>query len=157
MGLVALTDGIVLGAAAVGFMAAINLRLTLFVLIPMPMIIFCTRLLSRKMHRLYQETQATFADMTEVVRERIAGRTVTPDRRCWQSAESWTGFAFGRQFVPVAARQNLLLKLLHAADFDLEAAQRGVALRGEHDPRRAWVAVNRAARQIRESVQALEA
>ena len=73
MGLVALTDGIVLGAAAVGFMAAINLRLTLFVLIPMPMIVFCTRLLSRKMHRLYQETQATFADMTEVVRERIAG------------------------------------------------------------------------------------
>ena len=73
MGLVALTDGIVLGTAAVGFMAAINLRLTLFVLIPMPMIIFCTRLLSRKMHRLYQETQATFADMTEVVRERIAG------------------------------------------------------------------------------------
>ena len=73
MGLVALTDGVVLGTAAVGFMAAINLKLSLFVLIPMPMIVFGTRLLSRKMHRLYQETQATFADMTEVVRERMAG------------------------------------------------------------------------------------
>jgi len=73
MGLVALTDGVVLGAAAVGFMAAIDLKLTLFVLIPMPMIVVSTRLLSRKMHRLYQDTQATFADMTEVVRDRIAG------------------------------------------------------------------------------------
>ncbi len=73
MGLVALTDGVVLGTAAVGFMAAINLKLTLFVMIPMPMIVFGTRLLSRKMHRLYQDTQATFADMTEVVRERMAG------------------------------------------------------------------------------------
>ena len=73
MGMVALTDGVVLGTAAVGFMAAINLRLTLFVLIPMPMIVIGTRLLSRRMHGLYQQTQATFAEMTETVRERMAG------------------------------------------------------------------------------------
>jgi len=73
MGMVALTDGVVLGAAAVGFMAAINVKLTLFVLIPMPMIVLCTRLLSRRMHRLYRQTQETFSEMTEVVRERMAG------------------------------------------------------------------------------------
>ena len=73
MGMVALTDGVLLGAAAIGFMAAINVRLTLYVLIPMPMIVVGTRLLSRKMHRLYQQTQATFADLTETVRERMAG------------------------------------------------------------------------------------
>jgi ATP-binding cassette subfamily B protein len=73
MGMVALTDAIVLGSAAIGFMAYINVRLTLFVLIPMPMIIFGTRFFSRKMHRLYQEVQGTFSDLTEVVRERFAG------------------------------------------------------------------------------------
>ncbi|MBW2639681.1 MAG: ABC transporter ATP-binding protein, partial [Deltaproteobacteria bacterium] len=37
MGMVALTDAIVLGTAAIGFMAYINVKLTVFVLIPMPM------------------------------------------------------------------------------------------------------------------------
>jgi len=73
MGMVALTDSIVLGSAAIGFMAYINVRLTLFVLIPMPMIIFGARFFSKKMHRLYQEVQGTFSDLTEVVRERFAG------------------------------------------------------------------------------------
>ncbi|MCD4778370.1 MAG: ABC transporter ATP-binding protein/permease [Desulfobacterales bacterium] len=73
MGMVALTDSIVLGSAAIGFMAYINVRLTLFVLIPMPMIIFGTRFFSKKMHRLYQEVQGTFSELTEVTRERFAG------------------------------------------------------------------------------------
>ncbi|MBU0986827.1 MAG: hypothetical protein KKH68_06195 [Proteobacteria bacterium] len=55
MGTVALTDAIVLGAAAIGFMAYINVRLTLFVLIPTPMIVLGTRFFSKKMHRLYGE------------------------------------------------------------------------------------------------------
>lgn len=73
MGTVALTDAIVLGTAAIGFMAYINVKLTLFVLIPMPLIVFCTRFFTRRMHRMYQEVQASFADMTEIVRERFAG------------------------------------------------------------------------------------
>ncbi len=73
MGLVALTDAVVLGTAAIGFMLYINVRLTLFVLIPMPLIIFGTRIFSRKMHRRYQTVQASFADLTEVVREAFAG------------------------------------------------------------------------------------
>jgi ATP-binding cassette subfamily B multidrug efflux pump len=73
MGLVALTDALVLGAAAVGFMVYINLKLTLFVLIPMPLIVLGARFFSRKMHRLYQKVQASFSDLTEVAREHLAG------------------------------------------------------------------------------------
>ncbi|MEJ2727029.1 MAG: ABC transporter ATP-binding protein [Deltaproteobacteria bacterium] len=73
MGLVALNDAIVLGAAAIGFMLYINVTLTLFVLIPMPLITVCTRFFSKKMHHRYQRVQATFSDLTEVIRERFAG------------------------------------------------------------------------------------
>jgi ATP-binding cassette subfamily B protein len=73
MGMVALNDAIVLGAAAIGFMLYINVTLTLFVLIPMPLITISTRFFSKKMHRRYQSVQATFSDLTEVIRERFAG------------------------------------------------------------------------------------
>jgi ATP-binding cassette, subfamily B, multidrug efflux pump len=73
MGMVALNDAIVLGTAAIGFMLYINVPLTLFVLIPMPLITISTRFFSKKMHRYYQRVQATFSDLTEVVRERFAG------------------------------------------------------------------------------------
>ncbi len=73
MGLVALNDAVVMGAAAIGFMAYINLTLTLLVLIPMPLIVLGTRFFSRKMHHRYQAVQASFADLTESVRERMAG------------------------------------------------------------------------------------
>ena len=73
MGMVALNDAIVLGAASIGFMLYINVTLTLFVLIPMPLITVCARFFSKKMHRRYQSVQATFSDLTEVIRERFAG------------------------------------------------------------------------------------
>ncbi|MDI6686912.1 MAG: ABC transporter ATP-binding protein [Desulfobacterales bacterium] len=73
MGMVALTDAIVLGSASICFMLYINKLLTLYVLIPMPVIVLGTRFLSKKMHRLYQEVQGSFADLTEAVRERFAG------------------------------------------------------------------------------------
>lgn len=73
MGMVALTDAVVLGLAAIGFMLYINVTLTLFALLPMPIIVILARVLSRRMHTLYREVQASFADLTEVVRERFAG------------------------------------------------------------------------------------
>lgn len=73
MGLVALNDAIVLGAAAIGFMLYINVALTLFVLIPMPLIAISTRFFSKKMHQRYQMVQAAFSDLTETIRERFAG------------------------------------------------------------------------------------
>jgi ATP-binding cassette subfamily B protein len=73
MGMVALNDAVVLGLAAIGFMAYINVKLTAFVLIPMPLIVISTRFFSKKMHRRYQTVQAAFSDLTEVIRERFAG------------------------------------------------------------------------------------
>ncbi|MDY6824093.1 MAG: ABC transporter ATP-binding protein [Thermodesulfobacteriota bacterium] len=73
LGIVALTDGIFLGTAAIGFMAYINVKLTLYSLIPMPFIVVFTKFFSRRMHRMYLNVQATFSDMTEAVRERFAG------------------------------------------------------------------------------------
>jgi ATP-binding cassette subfamily B protein len=73
MGIVAITDAVLLGAAAIAFMAYINVRLTLFVLIPMPLIVFGTKFFSKRMHRRYGAVQASFSDLTEAVRERFAG------------------------------------------------------------------------------------
>ncbi len=73
MGLVAINDAIFLGLAAVGFMAAINVRLTLYVLLPMPLIVVGTTFFSRRLHKRYQEVQSRFSDLTEVVRERLSG------------------------------------------------------------------------------------
>ncbi|MFP4194873.1 MAG: ABC transporter ATP-binding protein [Desulfobacterales bacterium] len=77
MGMVAMTDAIFLGSAAVGFMAYINMKLTALALLPMPVIAVVARIFGAKMHRLYTSVQATFSDMTEIVRESFAGiRTV---------------------------------------------------------------------------------
>ncbi len=73
MGLVALTDAIVLGSAAVGFMAYINVRLTIYAMIPAPFIVFGARFFSKRMHRLYGRVQGDFSELTEAVRERFAG------------------------------------------------------------------------------------
>ncbi len=73
MGMVALTDSIIMGTAAIGFMAYIHLKLTLYVLIPMPLIAFGTRFISKRMHQRYQDVQAAFSNLTEAVRERFAG------------------------------------------------------------------------------------
>jgi len=73
MGLVALNDAVVMGAAAIAFMAYIDPALTGVVLIPMPLIALGTRFFSRKMHRRYQTVQASFSDLTEIIRERFAG------------------------------------------------------------------------------------
>ncbi len=73
MGLVAATDSLVMGLMTIGFMVYINLRLTLFVIIPMPLIALCTRFFSKQMHSAYMSVQEAFSDLTEIVRERFAG------------------------------------------------------------------------------------
>jgi len=77
MGIVALTDAIVLGTAAIGFMAYINVRLTIYAMIPAPIIVLGTRILGNRMHRLYTRVQSDFSNITETVRERFAGIRIT--------------------------------------------------------------------------------
>ena len=104
MGMVALNDAIVLGAAAIGFMLYINVQLTLFVLVPAPLIIFGTRFFSRQMHKRYQTVQKSFADMTEVVRERLAGIRVIK-AYTWKTASAMAVETASQRYV----RENLAL------------------------------------------------
>ncbi len=62
-------------------------KLTLLVLIPMPLLVIGTRFFSRKMHRRYQEVQGAFADLTEAVRERFAGIRVIKSHG-WENHEA---------------------------------------------------------------------
>jgi ATP-binding cassette subfamily B protein len=73
MGLVALTDGLVLSVAAIGFMLSINIKLTLISLIPAPVVILFSRVLTRRMSAGFEKVQNTFSDLTERVREAFSG------------------------------------------------------------------------------------
>jgi len=85
MGLVALIDGSVLGAAAIGFMVSIDPRLTLISLIPAPFVVLLSRSLTRRMSKGFETVQRTFSDLTERIREVFAGiRVIKAHHR-----ESW--------------------------------------------------------------------
>ena len=86
MGLVALTDGLVLGMAAVGFMVSINLKLTLISLIPAPLVVVLSRILTRRMSVGFQSVQKSFSDLTERIREAFSGIRVIKayNREMWQ-------------------------------------------------------------------------
>lgn len=89
MGMVALTDAVFLGSMTIFFMLWIDRTLALFALIPMPFIVVCARMFSRIMHTRYKDVQAGFADVTEEVRERLAGiRIVKAYTREQESYES---------------------------------------------------------------------
>lgn len=86
MGLVALTDGLVLGLAAIGFMVYINLQLTLVSILPAPILIYFTRILTRRMSTGYERVQAAFSDLTESAREAFSGVRVVKA----YTKEAWT-------------------------------------------------------------------
>jgi ATP-binding cassette subfamily B multidrug efflux pump len=86
MGLVALTDGLVIGISAIGFMLYIEPSLTLISVVPAPLLIYFTRILTRRMSSGYERVQATFSDLTERTREAFAGIRVVKA----YARESWT-------------------------------------------------------------------
>ena len=85
MGLVALTDGVVLGLATIGFMLYIDIKLTLIALVPTPFIFYFTLSITRKMGRGFKQVQQTFSELTESVREVLAGIRVIKvyNRQAW--------------------------------------------------------------------------
>lgn len=76
MGLVSLVDSLVLGSAAIAFMAYINLKLTLISLWPMPLAAFLTQRLTLQLHQRFEMVQGTFSKIMEKVRESLVGITV---------------------------------------------------------------------------------
>jgi ATP-binding cassette subfamily B protein len=73
MGVVFLVDTIILGILTICFMVYIHPQLTLFAILPMPLITLITLLFSRTVHHRFEMVQRTFASLTERVREAIAG------------------------------------------------------------------------------------
>ena len=73
MGLVAITDTLVLGTSAIVFMILIDPKLTLFAMAPMPFIALITTRFSRLVHHRFEGVQAAFSRLTEQVRESLAG------------------------------------------------------------------------------------
>ena len=72
MGLVAAVDAMVLTSVGIGFMVAISPRLTLFALMPMPLLAICTRILSAKLHNRFNLVQEQFALITEFARTTLS-------------------------------------------------------------------------------------
>ncbi len=73
MGVVFLVDTIILGVLTICFMVYIHPKLTLFAILPMPLITLITLLFSRTIHHRFEMVQKAFASLTERVREAIAG------------------------------------------------------------------------------------
>ncbi len=73
IGIVAMTDAIILGLATIGFMLALNVKLTLMALIPMPVIAIFTMRAGKLLHQRFERVQETFSDLTERVRESVSG------------------------------------------------------------------------------------
>lgn len=86
MGLVALTDGLVIGISAIGFMIYIDLSLTLISILPAPILVYFTRILTRRMSSGFERVQGTFSDLTERAREAFAGIRVVKA----YAREPWT-------------------------------------------------------------------
>ena len=66
MGMVAAVDSLVLSIAAIGFMVHIHPVLTVFALMPMPILALSTKLLSGKLHHRFNTVQECFSRLTEI-------------------------------------------------------------------------------------------
>jgi len=73
LGVVFLVDTIILGVLTIFFMIYIDPLLTLYAILPMPLITVITFLFSRVAHQRFEKLQKTFASLTERVRESISG------------------------------------------------------------------------------------
>ncbi|MCX8117255.1 MAG: ABC transporter ATP-binding protein/permease [Desulfobacterota bacterium] len=73
LGLVFLVDTIVLGILSLFFMVYIHPLLTFYAVLPMPLIAAVALFFSRTIHRRYEVLQRAFSQLTETVREAIAG------------------------------------------------------------------------------------
>jgi ATP-binding cassette, subfamily B, multidrug efflux pump len=93
MGLVMLTDGLILGISAIAFMVYISIQLSVISLLPAPILIYVTMILTRRMSARYERVQGIFSNLTERVREAFAGIRVLKA----YCRESWAGEAVARE------------------------------------------------------------
>ena len=73
LGLVFFVDTVILGILTLFFMIYIHPLLTLYAILPMPLITVITLFFSRLIHQRFESVQKTFSSLTERVRESIVG------------------------------------------------------------------------------------
>jgi len=80
LGLVFFVDTVILGVLTLFFMVYIHPLLTLYAILPMPLITVITFFFSKLIHQRFESVQGAFSSLTERVRESIAGiRVVKAD------------------------------------------------------------------------------
>lgn len=73
IGFVVAADIIIMTLATIVFMITINLRLTLYAIIPLPILSFAISYFGRKMHRQFAKVQASFSALSGMIQESISG------------------------------------------------------------------------------------
>lgn len=114
MGLVAAVDALVMSSAALGFMLAINVKLTLIALLPMPILIVCTRILSGRLHYRFNLVQEQFSSLTEFARANLVSIRLIKAytlERFQEGRFQALGEAYVQSNLKVAAIQGLLFPL----------------------------------------------
>lgn len=111
MGLVAAVDALVMSIAAIAFMCNINIGLTLFALLPMPILALSTRFLSGRLHHRFDRVQEQFSGMTEFARSSIASirliKAYTLER-----SQTKRFAALGQEYVDSSIRVAIIQGLL---------------------------------------------
>jgi len=114
MGMVAAVDALFMGMAAIGFMAFIDLRLTLIAVAPMPFLAILTRFLSSRLHRRFKRVQEQFSTLTEYVRSTFSSiRLIKAYNQEKEQAERFNNL--GETYV----RNNLRLAAIYGTLFPL--------------------------------------
>jgi len=72
-GVILLIDGFLMAGAAIAIMIRENARLTLYALIPLPLLSLVVTTFGRAMHARFEAVQASFSEMTETIRDAFSG------------------------------------------------------------------------------------
>ncbi len=112
MGMVAAADAMVMSTASIGFMLAINIKLTVFALLPMPLLALSTWVLSQKMHQRFSRVQEQFGRLTEFARNALVSISLVKGY-CLEDAQERKFSELGRIYVHNNLRVAILQGLLH--------------------------------------------
>lgn len=73
IGLIALVDALFYSVGSFVFMTSISMRLTLYAIIPLPVLTIYIMFFGRMIHKRFDRVQASFSDMSGMVNESISG------------------------------------------------------------------------------------
>ncbi len=112
MGMVAAVDALVMSMAAICFMLAIDVQLTVIALLPMPILALCTKVLSGRMHKHFTRVQEQFGTLTEYVRSAVVSIRLIKGY-CLELPQEKEFARLGKQYVQSNLRVAVIQGLLH--------------------------------------------